>query len=311
MNEQSQVLSDLPGDSSLRVLVDATIKLWPEHKKFLSRALVSRTAQEQEDSHEFADLILKIAGARLPEFIESYRWMCKEFSQEQLHFSRTGSYRFSRLNQVESSVYGEPDYMTKYMDGLLISQIYWSNHRGAASLLKRHFFSAIKHNSRHLEIGPGHGLFMYFAAKSGRVSSLSGWDISETSLKLTQNCLDKLGVQMKIDFSLRDAAADTVLGTFDSLVLSEVLEHVEDPLSLLRGVAKNLSSEGRIFINVPVNSPAPDHIYLFKSPTEVTALVAASGLKIIEHHLFPETGMTVEQAKKRKATISCVVIARP
>jgi 2-polyprenyl-3-methyl-5-hydroxy-6-metoxy-1,4-benzoquinol methylase len=311
MNEQSQLLADFPEDSSLRVLIDATLKLWPEHKKFLGRALISRTEQELEDAHEFAELILRIAGDHLPKYIESYRWMCEEFTREQLHFSRTGTYRFSLLNQVESSVYGKPDYMTKYMDGLLISQLYWSNHRGAASLLKRSFFSSNKPNSRHLEIGPGHGLFMYFAAKSGRVSRLSGWDISDTSLKLTQHCLDKLGIKMEIDFSLRDAAAGTVTETFDSIVLSEVLEHVEDPLSLLKGVAKNLSSDGRIFINVPVNSPAPDHIYLLNSPAEATALVVASGLKIIENHLFPETGMTVEQAVKRKATISCVIIACP
>lgn len=310
MSEQVRVLAELQSATSMDMLVRTTLELWPEHAKFLTRAFGSRTVEELNDSYVFADLILKIAGARLPTYIASYRWMCEEFTGEQLHFSRTGSYRFSRLDEVEGSVYGQSEYMTRYMDGLLISQVFWNNHLRAASLLKHRFLPANKLGGRHLEIGPGHGLFMYFAAESGRSAGISGWDISETSLTLTRHCIEKLGISMNIDLRLRDVSANSVTETFDSIVLSEVLEHVEDPLALLKGVAENLSSDGRIFINVPVNSPAPDHIFLLKSPEEAIEIVRASGLHIVEQHLLPETGMSIEQAAKRNATVSCVIIGQ-
>lgn len=310
MSKQVRALAELQSGTALDTLVRTTLELWPEHAKFLTRAFGSRTVEELDDSYVFADIILKIAGERWPKYIESYRWMCEEFTGEQLHFSRTGSYRFSWLSEVEGSVYGQPEYMTRYMDGLLISQVYWNNHLRAASLLKRRFLPTNKLGGRHLEIGPGHGLFMYFAAESARSSSLSGWDISETSLTSTRRCLEKLGIGMSIDLRLRDAAANSVSEIFDSIVLSEVLEHVEDPLALLKGVIENLSSDGRIFINVPVNSPAPDHIFLLKSPEEAIELVRASGLHIVEQHLLPETSMTIEQAAKRNATVSCIIIGQ-
>jgi len=70
-----------------------------------------------------------------------------------------------------------------------------------------------------------------------------------------------------------------------------------------------LRPAGRIFINVPVNSPAPDHIYLWRRPAEITDLVRSVGLQIEQQWHFPATGKTLEEAIEHELDISCVVIA--
>src|SRR3712207_7808068 len=52
-------------------------------------------------------------------------------------------------------------------------------------------------------------------------------------------------------------------------VISEVLEHLEQPGQALAFLRDCMTADGRIFINVPLNSPSPDHIYLLSSPEDV------------------------------------------
>ena len=61
---------------------------------------------------------------------------------------------------------------------------------------------------------------------------------------------------------------------------------------------------GRLFLSVPVNSPAPDHIYLFRTPEEAIDMVREAGFDI-QHTLFsPCTGVSLARARKHRLTIS-------
>ena len=94
---------------------------------------------------------------------------------------------------------------------------------------------------------------------------------------------------------------------FDSVVISEVLEHLDQPDRALRNLAQSMRPRGHIFVNVPVNSPAPDHIYLWPDPEKVVELVASSGFDIAETALAPVTGHTVDSARKRKLTLNALI----
>ncbi len=67
---------------------------------------------------------------------------------------------------------------------------------------------------------------------------------------------------------------------------------------------------GRLFLNIPVNSPAPDHIYLWRDPEEIRAMIIDHGYEIESFSALPPTGKTLEQAKKFNLDISCIAIAR-
>jgi 2-polyprenyl-3-methyl-5-hydroxy-6-metoxy-1,4-benzoquinol methylase len=167
----------------------------------------------------------------------------------------------------------------------------------------------IQPGSDYLEIGPGHGLFLALAAQQPQVKSLTAWDISNESLRKTGEALRRLDVARPIQLEQRDVMAVREAGSFDAIVIAEVLEHLEAPLAALQSLTRCLRQNGRMFVNVPINSPAPDHIFLLRSPQEAADLVRAAGLRIIDESLEPMSGRTIEQAMAGKATVTCLYIA--
>jgi hypothetical protein len=71
-----------------------------------------------------------------------------------------------------------------------------------------------------------------------------------------------------------------------------------------------LKPGGTIWVNVPANSPAPDHIFLVNSPEHACDIVRSAGLEVVHSQGFPMTGATLEKARHRKLAISCVVVGR-
>jgi 2-polyprenyl-3-methyl-5-hydroxy-6-metoxy-1,4-benzoquinol methylase len=212
-------------------------------------------------------------------------------------------------------VYADHAYMSRYMNAVLVSQLWWANHTKAIEYLATRFLPQNRPDYAHLEIGPGHGLLLYFAARDARAKSVTGWDVSETSLGATRAALARLGVERNVTlvqknmFDAKTGGADAVPSQlFDSIVISEVCEHLEDPKAALEALRDHLNPGGRIFVNVPINSPAPDHIYLLRSPEEAVSLVESAGLRVAESKFFTMTGYTEARARKMKATITAVIV---
>jgi ubiquinone/menaquinone biosynthesis C-methylase UbiE len=140
---------------------------------------------------------------------------------------------------------------------------------------------------------------------------LEAWDVSKSSIAATTHSLKTLGVTRQVELRENDVmAAPLRPAFFHSAIISEVLEHLERPDLALQALRANLRPGGRLFINAPMNSPAPDHIYLWTHTDEFVDFVRVQGFEIEEALFFPVTGYTLEQAVKRNLSISCVVIAR-
>ena len=77
--------------------------------------------------------------------------------------------------------------------------------------------------------------------------------------------------------------------------ISEVLEHLENPRLALSNAYKILSENGTLYISVPINSPAPDHIYLLKSLEEVKQLVVSSWFYIVTFDAYPASGYSLKE----------------
>ena len=69
---------------------------------------------------------------------------------------------------------------------------------------------------------------------------------------------------------------------------------------------------GRLFVHVPVNSPAPDHLFLLRSPDEARVFVSRFGFDVAVAHSFPGANLTLDRAIATGSTISCVfVLTKP
>ncbi len=259
-----------------------------------------------------AGLLQLITGGNLDPVVAGYRWMCDMVLEEELYFRRHGNYRNSTFADVNEQVYQQPGAMEAYMDGLLASSVLWSQHAEVLDFYVGEFLAKNPEGYDHLEIGPGHGLLLYFAAEDPRSHELRAWDISPTSLDRTRHCLTALGVDGAVDLEHQDVLVSPPGGRqFDSVVMSELLEHLEDPESALRSVARLLRPGGRLYVNVPVNAPAIDHIYLLRSPEAAQELLESSGYEIIDALLAPAAGYSLQRARKLQASISCAFIATP
>jgi 2-polyprenyl-3-methyl-5-hydroxy-6-metoxy-1,4-benzoquinol methylase len=303
-------LHDYP---NLRRLVEAQISCWPDHAKFLSKSIAARTPEEMLDSETYAQVVLRIAEKHetpLAEICADYQYFCQEMILEaELYFRRHKKYKLSRFEDAYREVYSKPDIMKRYMNGLLLSGVFWVNHAKALSFYVRTYLAGNVQGYSHLEVGPGHGSLLYFAAIDPRAGRLTGWDVSPGAIEATGRTLATVGVEGRVDLACQDVF-EAAKGdyAFDSIVVSEVLEHLEEPLRALENLYLCLKPGGRILVNMPANSPSPDHIFLIEEPEETTDLMKAAGLEVVDYRLFPMTGYTLEQCRKHKLTINCSAI---
>ena len=298
--------------SNIWALIECILHDYPEHKRYIEQGILSHEKDGLTALDSLAKSVLEIANGNsvtLENLARGYRWMCESFTKEELYFRRNGSYRCKSLNQAIEETYSNKEIMKKYMDGLLISQVLWSNHSHVFLYFASRFLAKLPKRFNYLEIGCGHGLYICEAARHKNSNKLNGWDISAQSIKHTSRVLEQFNLNKKVTLEQRNIYDERPDNFFDALVLSEILEHLETPDLALKNMANQLRSGGLIFVNFPINSPAPDHIYLLKTIEEVVSLVRGSGYKVLETQAFPMTGYNLERAISSKVTISVVVIA--
>jgi SAM-dependent methyltransferase len=95
-----------------------------------------------------------------------------------------------------------------------------------------------------LELGYGEGLFTAILAK--QVSRLT---VIEGSALLVKKAKKKYGRRVRVVHSMFEAFEPTV--KFDAIVATHVLEHVDDPVGLLRRMRRWLTPRGKLVVIVP------------------------------------------------------------
>ncbi len=303
------------GRDTLRI-VDAVLALWPEHGKFLRASLANRSEELLNTTEAIAALLVQVAakaGRPLQAYAEDYQYLCQKIVfPEELFFQREGRYRLSTFAEAAREVYNNAPLMNRYMNGLFVSDVLWLNHASAMNDFVSTFLPTTRPDGAHLEIGPGHGMLLHLAIRFGKFASLDAWDVSATSVEQVRRVLEALGQSHRVRLRQLDLYAEEAIaqhrGRFDTIVLSEVLEHLERPAEAVAIIAELLAPGGSVWINVPANGPAPDHLYLLRSPDEAAALVSASGLTVTRVAAFPVAGSSLERALAQDLPISCVVV---
>ncbi len=209
-------------------------------------------------------------------------------------------------------VYGNVEFMARYVRGMLLAQILWFNHIATFEMFLNRVLGAANEPFDYLEVGPGHGLMVYFAAQARLSRRLEAWDVSAVSLGETRAALARLETPKSVVLTRTDILETAAPPRRHGLiVISEVLEHLERPEAALRFLREAIADDGRLFVNVPLNSPAPDHIYLLSHPDEATALVERAGFRIQSMELFATQGARLDRALADKISVSAGIIAVP
>lgn len=269
--------------------------------KHLEKYEKCMTADEKNDWNILIEFY-KYQGYSCEQIAESYLYFVDMTMEETFFFMESGRYRYNSFEQVAKDVYFNPAIMHKHIIGLGVSQYIWPQHLNSVRWFKQ--LISGRRGTEYLEIGPGHGEFIYQAIKLSDYDSYIGIDISETSSELTRNYLSYRGVdEAKYTIITDDFMNFSSRDKFSAIVMGEVLEHVEKPLEFLKKIVELSDDETFIFITVPLNSPTKDHIYLFSSIAELYTMVRQAGLEVVEASLSTSNGKSVEKAEKNKETI--------
>lgn len=293
-------------------VVETVLAEWPEHSAYLVKSILARSPAIMAATEAASTASRRLMAGEEARFAADYRWTCDQLRSEELFFHREGRYRLSTFAEALAEVYSDTAYMDRYVKGLLLSQLLWYNHAATFEMFLNRVVGAAGEPFRYLEVGPGHGLMVYFAAQAPMVRSLEAWDVSEVSLRDTRAALKRLRLATPVSLVQTDILqAQAPASDFDLIVISEVLEHLEDPAAALRFLRRAISDGGRLFVNVPLNSPSPDHIFLLSTPEDATGLVEGAGFRVESLELFATQGARIDRALATKVSVSAGMIAVP
>ncbi|MEO8398351.1 MAG: methyltransferase domain-containing protein [Ignavibacteriaceae bacterium] len=149
----------------------------------------------------------------------------------------------------------------------------------------------IKNDEKILEIGSGAG----HAVKHIKSSSFFPLDVSSFNLKQIKSKTDKKVFPSSGDVYNLPFQMDT----FDFIILSEVLEHLDNPEAALTEILRVLKKNGAFIVSVPYkeklsfqicihcNKPTPTYAHLQTFDTEkLSGMMESVGFKVLKSHKF-------------------------
>jgi 2-polyprenyl-3-methyl-5-hydroxy-6-metoxy-1,4-benzoquinol methylase len=294
---------------NVSTLIDHILEENPMHKSFIQNALDHVTDEELAVLDGYLDFC-QSKGQCLSYMAESYLTILGDTFREQLYFMKHKEYRHKSYADVAGHVYHDKDYMNKYMYGLAITSFLWPNHLD----MGRMFVETVPRDrkGKYLDIGPGHGFCLMKAMERGTFGEFLGIDISEASINQTQAILNHFAPEYEEKFELRLMdfldATELEAGSFDAIVMGEVLEHVEQPDVFLRRIAELAKDDAYIFVTTCINAPAVDHIFLWRSTDDLEKMIEGTGLKIKSPLRLPYEGKSLEESQAEELPINVAYV---
>ena len=230
--------------------------------------------------------------------VSCYLNMIEEMKFEHVQFLKTGCYRHSSFEEVARAIYFNKEVTSEQMCGLMLSQFLWRHHYAMFSFFRAQLPNYAPRVRSCLEIGPGHGLFLYEALQAFPMAKILAVDVSAQSVEIADFITEN-----KVDFIVDDIFNFRDTSKFSFITMGEVLEHVERPQELLTKIRSLLCPHGVLFITVPANAPTVDHVYLFHNADEIRTMIEEAGFKIeLERISFAEE-VSPARAQRLKVTL--------
>ncbi len=203
-------------------------------------------------------------------------------------FEKEREYVNKTYDEAAKEVYHNPEYMhSLYLPGILLSHFLWPHHYRQRLFFEGTFLADMRRAKAvaFFDIGIGSGYYSRLMLKALPGARGHGFDVSESSKAYTERQLDAFGVLDRYEVRLGDITQGDPEATTRWLTSVEVLEHLEDPITFLKGLRRMLESGGKAFITAALDAPNADHIYLYQSPEEVITQLLDAGFNIEQYHL--------------------------
>ena len=290
-------------DSSLSIVLEKIKDKNPKHYLKLESNLKEYGDDYKKLANSFLDKYVVYLEKNNMNFdfgIDCYLHMIDDMLEERVKFIREGKYSNTTFEDVEKRIYSNPAIMTYHMHGLVLAQFLWFDQYERLLFFTNNFKKYLPRKNAYLEIGGGHGLYIDRAIDLvPEIEQFDMVDISQSSLDLAKGIL----ANETINYSLKNIFDFSDDEKYDFVTMGEVLEHVENPLSLLLKIADLLEDNGVCYITTPINAPMIDHIYLFNNETEIKDLFDSAGFEIIEDKKVVSEKISDKLAEKFKVPV--------
>jgi SAM-dependent methyltransferase len=255
------------------------------HYKKVKKNIELLLPDHSSDFYKFLRLIHEYCQKRdlSPEKIaRDYLKMVNDMRVEGMYFKKHRKYSCENQQQAYEKVYSNKDIMGYYMNALLLSQLLWVHHFKMLMFFNNQLNEDFLKNTKIvLDVGPGHGFFSYLInEKLKSINTIDIVDISDGSLEMTHSIIGH--GNGKIKYFNRDIFKYESSNKYDLIILGEVLEHLDDPLLILKKLHDLLNSTGYLWLTTPTNAPALDHVYLFRTKEDILQLLNTANFNV-EH----------------------------
>ncbi|MBN2301069.1 MAG: class I SAM-dependent methyltransferase [Lentisphaerae bacterium] len=143
-----------------------------------------------------------------------------------------------------------------------------------------------------LDAGCGLGVFSFEMAKRFKAAKVLGIDMDAEQIAANKTIARQAGLA-NLSFAVQDATRLTFDNEFDLILSVDVIEHVEDDLSVCRGICKALKPGGRLIMHVPAMyrwwiifgkrlnfTHEKGHVRPGYTPVSISELLARAGLVV-------------------------------
>lgn len=240
------------------------------------------TAFEQLLAHVYRDPLA------MSDAVKGYAAFAVDSMRRQRRFETDREYPAKTFAEAAQEVYLNDEYMrTQYLPGLLLSHYLWSHHYLQLQYFERFFLPSLAKQAhpRFAEVGIGTGVYSRTALQTVSDAEGFGYDLSPVSVRFTRAHLEAFGLLDRYDTSLRDVIEQPPEDQVGHVICVEVLEHLEDPVALMRALKNMTTPGGKLFITAALNAANADHIYLYRNAEEVLAQAEEASLHV-EHYYF-------------------------
>lgn len=204
-------------------------------------------------------------------------------------------------------------YMSQYVVALALTGCIWSNHiyvlRWYEEQLKATCADRV---NNYLEIGCGLGINLLHTIQMTNAAQYYCIDLSEKAVELcnallayAKGCSILNGRNYAVkcaDFFSSQILEGGV--SADIFTMFEVLEHVPNPDEMLERIKDVTTDHAQIFVSTAINSPMPDHIYLFRSVQDVVDMVERHGFVIKDRICAAANNLDLETAERKEMPIT-------
>ena len=259
-------------------------KLLNQHPviSFLYRYIEGLPCHNQELSNAVAKYTLEYLdknSVTLEQAFEIYNNFIEDFNSDLQIFAKSQKYPYELGTDQRS--FNRLEY-----DVVLLLSVLVSPHRYQ---LMETLWKQSPPASSACYIGCGPGIEIYLT--QARFQSLKAFD-AELNPLLKDIFPD-------VQFQQAYFPTDALTVKFDAIYLIEILEHLSDPLQLLRDSEKHLNDRGRIYLTTATNLPQYDHYYNFPADhTAFEAAISAMGLRIVLNSEIPHQYAEADIAAK-------------